>query len=75
MAAKKSYDEYVDTAKVQMERFADAPLLHFINGQPTPSIGGETFENYSPIDGELLGSVASGQAADIDAAAQAADAR
>jgi 5-carboxymethyl-2-hydroxymuconic-semialdehyde dehydrogenase len=56
-----------------MARFVDTPLLHFINGEPTPSIGGEVFENFSPIDGALLGSVASGQAADIDAAAQAAD--
>jgi 5-carboxymethyl-2-hydroxymuconic-semialdehyde dehydrogenase len=73
MAANKSYDQYLDTARHQMERFADTPLLHFIDGEPTPSIGGEVFENFSPTDGVLLGAVASGQAADIDAAAQAAD--
>jgi 5-carboxymethyl-2-hydroxymuconic-semialdehyde dehydrogenase len=73
MAANKSYDHYIDAARHEMARFVDTPLLHFINGEPTPSIGGEVFENFSPIDGALLGSVASGQAADIDAAAQAAD--
>lgn len=74
MVANKTYDQYLDTARAQMARFAAAPQLHFINGEPTASVGGETFDNFSPIDGELLGSVASGQAVDIDAAALAADA-
>jgi len=72
MAADKSFNENIATAKEQMERFSASPLEHFINGESTPSIGGEMFENNSPIDGELLGSVASGQAADIDAGVQAA---
>ncbi len=74
MVANKSYSEYVDTAREQMVPFAETPLLHFINGEATPSAGGELFENHSPIDGALLGSVASGQAADIAAAAESADA-
>ena len=56
----------------QLERFAAGPLLHFIDGEPTPSASGDTFENHSPIDGALLGVVAAGDAADIDAAATAA---
>ena len=48
------------------------PLLHLIDGQPTPSASGETFDNHSPIDGALLGAVAAGGPADIDAAARAA---
>ena len=52
-------------------RFADGPLLHFIDGAPTPSTGGDTFENHSPVDSMLLGTVASGDAADVDLAARA----
>lgn len=73
MVAKKSYDDYVRTASDQLRRFSETPLLHFISGKPTPSVGREVFENNSPIDGQLLGTVASGQSADIDAAANAAD--
>jgi 5-carboxymethyl-2-hydroxymuconic-semialdehyde dehydrogenase len=72
MTADKSYDDYLATAREQTARFAASPLPHFINGDATLSVGGEMFENNSPIDGALLGSGASGQAADIDAAAQAA---
>jgi 5-carboxymethyl-2-hydroxymuconic-semialdehyde dehydrogenase len=72
MAADKSFDEYQTTARQQLRRFADDPLLHFIHGAPTASVSGETFENHTPVDASLLGSVASGDAADIDAAATAA---
>lgn len=42
-----------------------------INGRRVDG-GGETFAKHSPIDGRLLGPVARGQAADIDAAVRAA---
>lgn len=59
-------------ATKELERFAASPLLHVINGTQVPSVAGETFVNTSPIDGAVLGEIASGAAADIDAAARAA---
>ena len=73
MAATKTYDEYTELAKRQLRRFADAPLLHFIGGAPVASASGELFDNRSPVDSMLLGTVASGAAADVDAAAGAAN--
>ena len=49
-------------------------LPHFINGKRAPSQTGETFEGYTPIDNSAIGSVASGNGDDIDAAAKAAEA-
>lgn len=43
-----------------------------IGGERVAARDGQTFENFSPIDGRSLGSVARGQAADIDAAVAAA---
>jgi 5-carboxymethyl-2-hydroxymuconic-semialdehyde dehydrogenase len=73
MAADKTFDDYQALAAANIGRFADSPLLHFIAGRPAPSVDGATFENHSPVDSMLLGSVASGDAADVDAAARAAD--
>ena len=61
MATTRTFDENCATATAQLSRFADAPLLHLIDGQPTPSASGETFDNHSPIDGALLGAVAAGR--------------
>ena len=72
MATTRTFEENCATATAQLRRFADAPLLHLIGGEPTPSVSGATFDNHSPIDGALLGAVASGDSADIDAAARAA---
>ena len=72
MASTHTYDENVAAAQSSLQRFADAPLLHLINGEHVASASGETFANQSPIDGMHLGEVASGDAADIDAAAKAA---
>ena len=44
----------------------------FIDGHRVASVTGQVFEKHSPIDGRLLGSVARGQAADIDAAVRGA---
>jgi 5-carboxymethyl-2-hydroxymuconic-semialdehyde dehydrogenase len=72
MPADKTFDEYQAIASAAVERFRDVPLQHLIGGKPTASVSGETFENHSPVDSLLLGSVASGNAADVDAAARAA---
>jgi 5-carboxymethyl-2-hydroxymuconic-semialdehyde dehydrogenase len=72
MAATKTFDEYTTIAHDELERFRTSPLLHFVNGAPTASASGATFDNHTPIDSALLGSVAAGDAADIDTAARAA---
>lgn len=51
---------------------ADLPTDIFIAGNFQPALGGERFENVSPIDGRVLGRVADGGAADIDAAVTSA---
>ncbi|SPE35924.1 gamma-Glu-gamma-aminobutyraldehyde dehydrogenase, NAD(P)H-dependent [Burkholderiales bacterium] len=43
-----------------------------IDGQRVASVAGDAFEKRSPIDGRLLGTVARGQAADIDVAVRGA---
>ncbi|WP_183987934.1 5-carboxymethyl-2-hydroxymuconate semialdehyde dehydrogenase [Deinobacterium chartae] len=49
-------------------------LKHFIGGGWVDSVSGETFETHTPIDNSRIATVASGDARDIDAAAQAAKA-
>ena len=71
-ATTRTFEENCAAASALLARFADGPLLHLIDGEPTPSVSGDTFDNHSPIDGALLGTVASGGPGDIDAAARAA---
>lgn len=47
---------------------------HFINGQFVPSSSGRTFENRSPVDNSLIGSVHEATADDVDSAVRAAKA-
>ncbi|MCL4122425.1 UNVERIFIED_CONTAM: hypothetical protein GTU68_003621 [Idotea baltica] len=72
MAEATTYDENSAAALGYLARFTEAPLPHFIGGEPVPSVSGLTFANQSPIDGQHLGDVSAGDAADIDAAAKAA---
>ena len=67
-----TYSENVATADRLLERFTAAALQHFIDGGWQPSQSGEVFANHSPVDGRLLGHVAAGQSADVDAATAAA---
>src|SRR5450432_4408122 len=62
----------------QANRDRVAPLLaklkadgigHIIDGKVVPSISGQTFETRSPVDGEVLATVARGGPEDIDRAA------
>jgi 5-carboxymethyl-2-hydroxymuconic-semialdehyde dehydrogenase len=57
-----------------LARFRDRPLPHFIAGRAVDASAGATFENRTPIDDGVLGRIASGDAADVDAAARAANA-
>ncbi len=55
-----------------LPKLQENPILHLINGEQRTSVSGETFDNTTPIDGSFMGKIASGAAADIDAAAVAA---
>lgn len=67
-----TFEENRAAATAALARFAGEPLGHLIGGEARQSASGETFENRSPIDAMLLGSVAAGGAVEIDAAAKAA---
>ncbi|MDH4108430.1 MAG: 5-carboxymethyl-2-hydroxymuconate semialdehyde dehydrogenase [Gammaproteobacteria bacterium] len=55
-----------------LERFRQDTLPHFIAGQADPGRTGRTFDSLSPVDNGVIGSVAAGDARDVDAACQAA---
>ncbi|MEQ8661886.1 MAG: 5-carboxymethyl-2-hydroxymuconate semialdehyde dehydrogenase [Gammaproteobacteria bacterium] len=55
-----------------LARFRDAPLGHFIDGRADAGQGGRYFDNLTPVDNSVIGQVAAGTAADVDAAARAA---
>lgn len=55
-----------------LQRFSDGTLPHFINGKHDGGRSGKTFDSLTPVDNSVIGSVAAGNAADIDAACQAA---
>jgi 5-carboxymethyl-2-hydroxymuconic-semialdehyde dehydrogenase len=59
-------------AEKALARFADAPLLHFIDGTPRASAAGKFFATLDPTNNAVQARVALGEAAEIDAAAQAA---
>ena len=72
MAATKTFEEYRTIAERAVAAVTSAPLRHVVGGRSVESVSGETFVNHSPVDGARLGEVASGDAADVDAAACAA---
>ncbi|HEX7062699.1 MAG TPA: 5-carboxymethyl-2-hydroxymuconate semialdehyde dehydrogenase [Woeseiaceae bacterium] len=61
-------------AEAFLARFRRDTLGHFIGGAAAAGASGETFENFSPADGEPLGRVAAGDTQDIAAACAAAEA-
>jgi 5-carboxymethyl-2-hydroxymuconic-semialdehyde dehydrogenase len=56
-----------------LQRFKSATLPHFIAGRHDGGRSGKTFDSIAPADGTVLGRVAAGDAADVDAAARAAE--
>ena len=62
-----------DTEKL-LERFRAGTLPHFINGKHDAGRSGKTFENLTPVDNSVTGNIAAGNAEDIDAACNAAEA-
>ncbi len=57
-----------------IEKLGAEGIGHWIGGQRVESRSGRTFETHSPVDRSKIATVARGDAADIDAAAQAAKA-
>src|SRR5450755_4372604 len=55
-----------------VEQFLGTPHQLFINGQWVDSASGKTFETPNPATGEVLASIAEGDAEDIDRAVRAA---
>ena len=59
-------------AEASLNRFRNGTLHHWIDGEPREPSSGKTFDNHTPVDDGFLGTVASGDADDVDRAAQAA---
>ena len=64
--------ENLAKAEAFLARFKSGTLQHWIDGEPRASSADVTFDNHTPVDDSFLGSVASGDADDVDRAAQAA---
>lgn len=64
--------ENLAKAEALLARFKSGTLQHWIDGKPRAASADETFDNHTPVDDSFLGSVASGDADDVDRAAQAA---
>ncbi|MEM9605428.1 MAG: 5-carboxymethyl-2-hydroxymuconate semialdehyde dehydrogenase [Pseudomonadota bacterium] len=67
-------DDNLKTADAHLARFRAEGVAHFINGASVGSASGATFESVTPVDLSPLATVAKGDAVEIDAAAQAAQA-
>ncbi len=68
------FDTNLQAAEELLKPYRSETLPHFINGKRDAGRSGKTFENLTPIDNSVIGKVAAGNADDIDAACQAADA-
>ena len=66
--------ENIKAADALLARFRQQTLPHFINGQPRAGSSGRHFDNLTPIDNSVIGTVAAGNAEDIDRACAAAQA-
>ena len=67
-----AFEDNVKRAQGYLARFAKDGVMNQIGGASVPASDGRTFVTTSPIDGTQLAEVARGSAADIDAAARAA---
>ena len=72
MSSSRTFEENRSTAEEALARYSLNPLLHLIDGELVPSASGDTFNNFSPVDGRLLGEVAAGEAGEIGLASEAA---
>ena len=62
------FEEHQEKVADYLKRFQSEPMTHLINGESVAGSSGETFENTSPVDGSVLGSVYAGNAEDINQA-------
>jgi 5-carboxymethyl-2-hydroxymuconic-semialdehyde dehydrogenase len=69
----KSLADNVANGERYLARFASDGVQHFIDGASVPARSGRTFETRTPIDDRVLARVAQGDAADVAAAASAAE--
>ena len=67
-------EDNIARAKGFMASAAENGVMNHIDGASIPATSGKTFEIISPVDLSVLAQVAAGDAADIDAAAVAAQA-
>ncbi len=67
-------EDNIARAKGFMANAAENGVMNHIDGASIPATSGKTFEIISPVDLSVLAQVAAGDAADIDAAAVAAQA-
>ncbi|MEW6643912.1 MAG: 5-carboxymethyl-2-hydroxymuconate semialdehyde dehydrogenase [Pseudomonadota bacterium] len=72
-ASDTTFATNIERAKPLLEKLRADGISHFIDGKSVPAASGRTFETHSPIDNAPLATVARGDAADIDAAAKAAE--
>jgi 5-carboxymethyl-2-hydroxymuconic-semialdehyde dehydrogenase len=72
-ASPSSFEGNATKAEQYVARFRKSGVLNFVDGALRPAASGRTFETRTPIDDGVLASVASGDAADVAAAADAAE--
>ena len=72
MSGASTLEGNVGKAEKYLARFRAQGVQHFIDGATRPAASGQTFETRTPIDDTVLAKVAAGDAADVDAAASAA---
>jgi 5-carboxymethyl-2-hydroxymuconic-semialdehyde dehydrogenase len=65
-------DANIQKANTYLARWRTAPLGHFIGGRAERGSSRDVFDNVSPVNGDVLNQVASGNEQDVDAAATAA---
>ena len=59
-------EKNIKDIKKLLNSYKNETLSHYINGSKLFSKSNECFENISPIDNEIIGSVASGGSEDIN---------
>ena len=65
-------EKNIKDIKKLLNKYENEALPHYINGNKLLSKSNEYFENFSPIDNEIIGSVASGGLEDVNDACNAA---
>ncbi|MCB8942883.1 MAG: 5-carboxymethyl-2-hydroxymuconate semialdehyde dehydrogenase [Ardenticatenaceae bacterium] len=74
MAATGTLTQNLEKIAAHRADIAQRGVKNIINGEHGDALSGATYENGSPVDSSLICTVAKSDAADIDAAAQAAQA-